>query len=102
MALEVLLLGRTAFVLDDVEAALDPNEFTLHAGTSLPDVERIMADRSIDAVIMGAGLDIETRLAIIKHVFDVSTSTTVHMKDWDSGPGGMVPFVNAVISGLTR
>lgn len=97
---EVLLLGRTGIVLDNVEAALDVDGVTLHAGTTLSDVEQIMADSPIDTVIMGAGLDIEARLAIIRHVFDVSTSTTVHMKDRDSGPGGMIPFVKAVLSGL--
>lgn len=101
MPTHILLLGRTGIVLDDITAGLETTGLTLHAGTSLADVERVMADHPVDTVIMGAGLDIDDRLAIIRHVFDVSTATTVHMKDWDSGPAGMLPFVNGVLRGLS-
>ncbi len=53
-----------------------------------------------DHVIMGAGLDIDVRLDIIREVFELSDSTTVHMKDFASGPQGMLPFVRAVLSAL--
>ncbi len=49
---------------------------------------------------MGAGIDLEARLAIIRQIFEASNSTTVHMKDRDSGPTGMLPFVNGVLTGL--
>lgn len=42
----------------------------------------------------------EVRLEIVKYIFTVSTSTTVHMKDRNSGPQGMLPFVNGVLEGL--
>lgn len=100
MSNNVLLLGRTGIVLDDVEAELDVSEVKLFAGTSLDDVVTVMAEQSIRHVIMGAGIDLDTRLTIIKHIFDTSKSTTVHMKDWDSGPAGMLPFVNGVLTGL--
>lgn len=100
MPRQVLLLGRTGIVFDDIEAALDSKGLTLHAGTSLDDVETVMANNPVDTVIMGAGIDINTRLAIIRHIFDVSSSTTVHMKDWDSGPAGMLPFVRGVLTGV--
>jgi hypothetical protein len=70
------------------------------AGTSLVDVEEAFARHAVDHVIMGAGIDLEARLQIIKHIFSVSTHTTVHMKDRDSGPQGMLPFVNGVLTGL--
>ncbi len=100
MTNNVLLLGRTGIVLDNVEAKIDSNNVKLFAGTTLEDVISVMAADRIDHVIMGAGIDIETRLAIIRHVFETSTSTTVHMKDWDSGPAGMLSFVNGVLTGL--
>ncbi len=100
MPTNVLLLGRTGIVLDDVEAHLDVHDIDLFAGTNLNDVQATMAAEPIDHVIMGAGIDLDTRLAIIRHIFDTSTSTTVHMKDRDSGPAGMIPFVNAILTGL--
>jgi hypothetical protein len=96
----VLLLGRTEIVLDDVRPHLDMHNAELHAGTTFDDMVAILDAQPIDIVIMGAGIDIETRLAIVKHIFAVSTSTTVHMKDWDSGPQGMLPFVNGILDGL--
>jgi len=97
----VLLLGRTPFVLDDVRAALHPSlDIAVLTGTSLEDVAAAFVDHQIDTVILGAGIDSETRLEIIRYVFEASQTTTVHMKDRASGRGGMMPFVNAILLGL--
>ena len=70
----------------------------LIGGTSLADVKQAFQAQDIDVVIMGAGLDLEDRLEIIRFIFESSKSTTVHVKDWDSGPKGMIPFVNAILA----
>src|ERR1043165_7537590 len=57
-------------------------------------------NNAIDIVIMGAGIELEKRLEIIRYVFNTSNTTTVHMKDWETGPEGFVPFINRVLSGL--
>ena len=57
-------------------------------------------DNQIEIVIMGAGIDIGARLRIVKFIFEVSKGTTVHMKDWNSGPSEMLPFVNGALNGL--
>jgi len=98
----VLLLGRTGIVLDEVRPHIDANDVNLYTGTNLDDVRRIFETQPIDIVIMGAGIDLGARLEIVEHIFTVSNSTTVHMKDWDSGPAGMLPFVNAILNGLSR
>ena len=49
---------------------------------------------------MGAGLELEARLEIVREVFLASDRTTVHMKDVASGPEGFLPFVRAVVGGL--
>jgi len=36
----------------------------------------------------------------VRYVFTTSNTTTVHMKDWETGPEGFVPFINSVLSGL--
>ena len=97
-----LLLGRKGIIVDDVKNNIDVTDINLFGGTSLQDVKDNFDQQSIDIVIMGACLDINDRLEIIKYIFESSKSTTVHMKDWDSGPAGMLPFVNGVINGLLK
>lgn len=90
------------FDLDEVQATLHPSlDVDVLTGTSVEDVSAAFADHQIDTVIMGAGIDLETRLAIVQHAFAASETTTVHMKDRISGRAGMMPFVNAVLRGLT-
>ena len=96
-----LLLGRKGIIVDDVKDGIDATGINLFGGTSLQDVKNILDQHEIDIVIMGAGLDINDRLEIIKYIFESSKSTTVHMKDWNSGPAGMLPFVNGILNGLT-
>ena len=57
-------------------------------------------NNAIEIVIMGAGIELEKRLEIVRYVFTTSTTTSVHMKDWETGPEGFVPFINNVLSGL--
>jgi hypothetical protein len=50
-------------------------------------------------VIVGGGLDLDTRLRIVRSVFESSSSTTVHMNS-PSGPDSYLPFVRAMLRGL--
>jgi hypothetical protein len=95
-----LLLGRKGMIVDDVKENITATDINLFGGTSLQEVKDAFGQRSIDIVIMGAGIDLEVRLEIIQFIFETSKATTVHMKDWDSGPAGMMPFVNGIINGL--
>jgi predicted GTPase len=94
-----LLLGRKAIIVDDVKDIIDTTDTTLFSGTSLQDVKDTFNSQDIDIVIMGAGIDINDRLDIIRYIFKTSKSTTVHMKDWNSGPAGMLPFVSGLLNG---
>jgi len=94
-----LLLGRKGIIVDDIKGSIDTQNINLFGGTNLKDVKDTFAQNKIDIVIMGAGLEINDRLDIISYIFETSKSTTVHMKDWDSGPTGMLPFVNGVLNG---
>lgn len=88
-------------IVDDVKNAIDAQDVNLYGGTSLDDVKQVFSDQSVDVVIMGAGIDLDARLEIIKFIFEKSKSTTVHMKDWESGPAGMLPFVNGILNGAS-
>ena len=69
-------------------------------GTSLADVEPAFRQADIDHVIIGGGLDLEARAAMVRVIFQASDRATVHMKDQMSGPEGFLPFVRAVLTGL--
>ena len=62
----VLLPGRRGFVMDDVARQLDIPGVQLIGGTGIDDVRSAFAQTNIDHVIMGAGIDLETRLQIIR------------------------------------
>lgn len=72
------------------------------AAPDLSHVQQVFAknNNAIDVVIMGAGVELEKRLEVVRYIFNVSNITSVHMKDWATGPEGFVPFINAVLKGL--
>jgi hypothetical protein len=96
----ILLLGVKAVVLDDARQQLPPSEVELLAGSGVDDVRAAFAQADIDHVIMSGGLDLETRLAVVREVFQSSDRATVHLKDQMSGPEGFLPFVRSVLTGL--
>mgnify|MGYP000674913443 CR=1 FL=1 len=100
MTKHVLLLGKKGVVVADVVQALNRPDIEIYTGTSENDVLEVFSKHTIDTVIMGAGLDIEDRLTIIRTIFAMSDSTTIHMKDFASGQQGMMPFVQAILTGL--
>ena len=96
----VLLLGRTGVVVDDVQRQLDVTEVELIGGTGIDDVRAAFGRTSVDHVVMGAGIDLDTRLEIVREIFESSEKTTVHLKDSVSGREGFLPFVGALLRGL--
>jgi hypothetical protein len=100
MTQRVLLLGVRASVVDDVQQQLQMPDIELLGGTGVDDVRQAFAQGAIDHVIMGGGLDLGTRLEMVREVFQSSDRATVHMKDHLSGPEGFLPFVRSVLLGL--
>jgi hypothetical protein len=49
---------------------------------------------------MGAGIELDERLAVVRAVYEASDTTTIHLKDAASGPEGFLPFVHAILSAL--
>ena len=102
MARNVLLAGRYPVLVEDAERQVTvPPSVRFFAATGLGEVRDAFAEAEIDHVIMGAGLDIEVRLEIVREVFRMSDTTTVHLKDFASGLDGFLPFAQAVLDGLT-
>lgn len=101
MTRTVLLLGLNGVIVDEVVRNLDLPEVDVHGGTGIDDLRSTLARGPVDHVIMGAGIDLDARLAIVREVFQLSDTTTVHLKDRASGPEGFLPFVRSVLRGLT-
>ena len=99
---KVLLLGKGGIDAGEVRGQLSMPEFELFGGGSMDDLRATFSSAKIDHVIMGAGLPLEVRLEIVREIFLLSNTTTVHMKDYDSGPEGFVPFVRSVLTGLAN
>ncbi len=99
---KIVLLGRLGINIPNFQTGITTKGIQLFSGTNLEEVDAVFEQNNykIDMVIMGAGISLENRLQIIEYIFTVSKDTTVHMKDWNSGPQGMLPFVNNVLSGL--
>lgn len=99
----VLIVGRLGVVVEDAERHLDMPDVRLLDGTGLADVQRALAtEPNIDHVAIGAGLDVQTRLAIVREILEHSERTSVHMKDRRTGPEGFLPFIRAVLHGLAE
>lgn len=100
MTKNILLLGLTTVIVDNAQQQVDSTDFKLSGGTSVEDIRSVFAQTRIDHVIMGGGLDLETRLQMVREIFQLSDTTTVHMKDVVSGSQNFLPFVQSVLSGL--
>lgn len=98
----ILLLGLMDSVVTDVKNRLAAPDVQVLTGTGLEELRVAFSKGGIDAVIMGAGIDLETRVGLVREVFTLSNSTSVHMKDRDTGPGGYFPFVQSTLDGLRK
>jgi hypothetical protein len=100
VAKRILLLGVLAAVLDDVRRQVRSPDAEFLVGSGLDDVRSAFAHADVDHVIVGGGIDLETRLAMVREVFQSSDRATVHLKDHLSDPEGFLPFVRSVLAGL--
>ncbi|KIW97647.1 uncharacterized protein Z519_01231 [Cladophialophora bantiana CBS 173.52] len=118
----ILLLARKGSVLEQApsqllqaaSAASDESfsspsptypDLRVYTGSSVADVRSAFDQASAEAhaiqhVFVGAGLELENRLEIVREVITLSASVCVHLKDATSGPHGFVPFVKAVLGGM--
>ncbi len=100
MTKRILLLGVQQSALDDARQQLQLPDVELLAGHGVDDVRAAFAHADLDHIFLGGGLDLETRLAVVREIFESSDHATVHFKDHLSGPEALVPFVRSVLVGL--
>jgi hypothetical protein len=101
MSKKILLLGVLDSILADVQQQVARPDFEFFRGTSVEDVRSTLARTNIDHVIMGGGIELETRLQMVREIFQSSDTTSVHMKSHIPRSEGFLPFVRSVLRGLT-
>lgn len=102
MSTKILLLGVLDSVLADAQQQVERPGFEFSRGTNLEEVRAVLARTNIDHVIMGGGLPLETRLEMVQAIFQASDTTNIHMKSRLPRAEGFLPFVQAVLRGLTE
>ena len=100
---KILLVGKSLTTVPPADLLAIKNA-KYFAASGILEVQQVFGknDNEIDIVVMGAGIELEKRLEIVRYVFNTSNTTSVHMKDWATGPEGFVPFINSVLTGLIR
>lgn len=102
MPKKLLLIGRTGVVLENARKYVEDPDTELYSATDIDDVRSVFAQSNIDHVFMGAGIELEQRLDIVREVFTTSQTTSIHLKDATSGPQGFLTFVRSVLVGFSR
>jgi NAD(P)-dependent dehydrogenase (short-subunit alcohol dehydrogenase family) len=105
MAKTILLLGRKGIIVSDAQSQLPDPGLKIYTGTNIEDVKAAFEKEAegngrIDYVFMGAGIELEKRLEIVREVYERSRVTSVFLKDAESGPGGFLAFVRGVLRGV--
>ena len=97
----VLLMGRLSDIVDNVARALNDMPLSFVGATNADEVKQRLKDHpEIALAVMGAGLDDAMRGELIEIIAAARPDVTIHLKDRDSGPGGMSPFVRRVTTAM--
>lgn len=97
----LLLVGRLPGIVDNIKAQIEVPGIEMYGATNAAEVRAEMSNHPIDTVIMGGGLDDDTRGALCKLIMSIRDDLSIHLKDRASGPEGMTEFVRGVIKGFS-
>lgn len=95
----VLLVGRLPAVIGAAARSLEhlPVDW-LGAHDEAEVIRQLETEPRISCVIMGAGLDDTVRGRLIGVIASRRPDICIHLKDRDSGPEGLVPFIEKVVA----
>jgi DNA-binding response OmpR family regulator len=100
MTMRVLVIGRNPAVVDAAVDRLRAPGVEVFSGTGIQDMQATLGRTDVDHVVIGAGIDLETCVHLVREVNRLSQRTTVHLKDVASGPDGLLPFARSVVAGF--
>ncbi|RJL18062.1 hypothetical protein [Paracoccus siganidrum] len=97
----VLLVGRLPGVIGDIATQLSDMQVEwLGAHDRGEVIRQLDSEPRIACVVMGAGLDDDVRGELIGVIAARRPDLSIHLKDRDSGPAGMAPFVRKVVDAI--
>jgi DNA-binding response OmpR family regulator len=96
----ILLLGRLASIVDKLTDELNDSNITLYGATNIGEAMLQLDSLPIDVVIMGGGLDDDTRAELCKLIWSKRDDLCLHIKDKASGPDSMSDFIIKVAKGF--
>lgn len=96
----ILLVGKSLVNIPSPEKLVKKDAHYFVAADMATVQEVFKKNKAIDIVIMGAGIELEKRLDIVRYIFTTSNKVTIHMKDYATGPEGFVLFINNVLTGM--
>lgn len=96
----LLLVGRLPGIVDNIKAQIQVPGLEMYGATNDAEVRAEVTNHPIDTVIMGGGLDDDTRGALCETIMSIREDICIHLKDRASGPEGMAAFVRGVIKGF--
>jgi hypothetical protein len=100
MVKKVLVVGLVPALVEQFRSRLDLPGVEVVGVAGVDRVRAVLDEGDVDHVVLGGGMDLDTRLDMVRVVFESSARATVHLKDHRSGPEGFVPFVRALVGGL--
>ena len=98
----ILLIGKLLINIPSPEELVKKDAHYFVASDMATVLKAFEKNKAIDTVIMGAGIELEKRLDIVRYIFNTSDTVTIHMKDYATGPEGFVPFINNVLTGMIQ
>ncbi|WP_272859863.1 hypothetical protein [Paracoccus stylophorae] len=97
----VLLVGKLPHVIGGIAQELSDMQVEwLGAHDRAEVIRQLDAEPRIACVVMGAGLDDDIRGELIGVIASRRPDLTIHLKDRDSGPDGLAPFVRKVVDAV--
>ncbi len=97
----VLLVGKLLKNIPDT-SKIEAKNINLFSASTLAEIEQVFSKNKIDIAIIGAGIEPEERIKMIRFIWTANHSTTIHLKDKESGPESFLPFINHVLNGFTK
>ena len=83
----MFLLGLHGVVVEEARRHQHRDDIRILGGSTPEDVRRALTNKPrVDHIIIGAGIDLDTRLHIVCDIFNRSQTTTVHLKDGSHRP----------------
>jgi hypothetical protein len=97
----ILVMGRLPGITANISAKLGELPVQWAGATTIDEVRDALDQHpDIAIAIMGAGLDDTVRGELITLIASMRPDISIHLKDRESGPAGMAPFVKSVVQAL--